>query len=123
MSAMTNWRDMGDSRAQANGATRSNPTGNAIADQLYQISNRPALMVAVPVAAWLCKARIAEPIRKIGSITITLPNRRRPITPSVMGQRTVSPVAATQSPAQFANNTGLINAACSLWTAVRTGWS
>jgi len=33
MSAMTNWRDM-VARAQANGATGSNPTGNAIADQL-----------------------------------------------------------------------------------------
>lgn len=114
MSAMTNWRDM-VARAQANGATGSNPTGNAIADQLYQISNNPALMVAYSQSqpGFLQKAGITPYTQD--QIDNYHSSKQAPTDYlGMMGQRTVSPVAATQSPAQFANNTGLINTASSV---------
>ena len=114
MSAMTNWRDM-VARAQANGATGSNPTGNAIADQLYQISNNPALMAAYSGAQpdLLRRAGIAPYTQD--QIDNYHSSKQAPTDYlGMMGQRTVSPVAATQSPAQFANNTGMINTASSV---------
>lgn len=114
MSAMTNWRDM-VARAQANGATGSNPTGNTIADQLYQISNNPALMVAYSQSqpGFLQKAGITPYTQD--QIDNYHSSKQAPTDYlGMMGQRTVSPVAATQSPAQFANNTGLINTASSV---------